>query len=362
MTGTVVFLGPSLPRDEARALLPDALLLPPAGQGDVFRAVRAHALSAVGLVDGAFLEGPAVWHREILWALERGVGVFGAASMGALRAAELHLFGMVGVGQVFAAYRDGALPGWDPPFEDDDEVAVVHGPAELGCRPLSDAMVDLRATLLRAEQAGVVHRAERDRLAGLMKALHFPDRSHARLAAAADPGLRAWIEANAASLKADDARALLRALRTPHPPPAPPGMERALAWERFVARSEAEDGPGAAVLRILRRDEADWRAVAREALGRAAMLRDEPLSSAAERRGALDRLRRSRALLMRADLDRWLADNHLDATTLTALLDREARLDRAVDQADQTDGSALEEAMLDVLRLSGRYRRLRDEA
>jgi hypothetical protein len=40
--------------------------------------------------------------------------------MGALRAAELHTFGMVGVGRVFEGYRDGV-------YEDDDEVAVVHG-------------------------------------------------------------------------------------------------------------------------------------------------------------------------------------------------------------------------------------------
>src|SRR5688572_32760283 len=51
-----------------------------------------------------------------------GVRVFGAASMGALRAAELQPFGMIGVGQVFQAYRRGHLT-------DDDEVAVAHGPA-----------------------------------------------------------------------------------------------------------------------------------------------------------------------------------------------------------------------------------------
>ena len=45
--------------------------------------------------------------------------------MGALRAAELHAFGMRGVGRIFEAFRDGEL-------EDDDEVAVVHGPAEPG--------------------------------------------------------------------------------------------------------------------------------------------------------------------------------------------------------------------------------------
>ena len=63
--------------------------------------------------------------------------------MGALRAAELWEFGMVGVGAVSAAYRDNDI-------EDDDEVAVIHGPAELDYLPLSEAMVNVRATVERA--------------------------------------------------------------------------------------------------------------------------------------------------------------------------------------------------------------------
>jgi hypothetical protein len=66
--------------------------------------------------------------------------------MGALRAAELHSFGMIGVGSIFEGYRDGTLT-------DDDEVTVVHSDAEGGYRPLSTAMVDMRATLARAQQA-----------------------------------------------------------------------------------------------------------------------------------------------------------------------------------------------------------------
>ena len=69
----------------------------------MFRAVRAHRPRAIGLIDGVFLDVPAVWHRELLWALSEGVHVFGAASMGALRAAELAPFGMRGVGTIFAA-------------------------------------------------------------------------------------------------------------------------------------------------------------------------------------------------------------------------------------------------------------------
>ena len=96
----------------------------PVAQGDVYRAVTAvEPLESIGIIDGQFDHVPAVWHKEILWAMDRGVHVYGSASMGALRAAELHAFGMEGVGEIFECYRDGTL-------EDDDEVAVVHGAAD----------------------------------------------------------------------------------------------------------------------------------------------------------------------------------------------------------------------------------------
>ena len=84
----LVFLRPTLARRDAEQLI-DAVMLPPAQQGDVFRAVHVHRPAAIGLIDGAFAEARPVWHREILWAMSQGVHVFGAASMGALRAVEL---------------------------------------------------------------------------------------------------------------------------------------------------------------------------------------------------------------------------------------------------------------------------------
>ena len=54
--------------------------------------------------------------------------------------------------------------------------------SEAGGMALSDAMVDLRDTLLAAEAAGVIDRDRRDDLAQAMKRLHFADRSFARLA------------------------------------------------------------------------------------------------------------------------------------------------------------------------------------
>ena len=101
----VVFLGPSLSIDQARRTLP-ALYLGPARCGDVLRARRLSP-RAIAIVDGVFASTPAIWHKEILLALEDGIAVFGASSMGALRAAELVPFGMVGIGRIFEAYRDG---------------------------------------------------------------------------------------------------------------------------------------------------------------------------------------------------------------------------------------------------------------
>src|SRR5262245_60226636 len=113
----IVFLGPTLSREEAERELP-ALYLPPAEQGDVYRAA-VEKPPAILIIDGRFDQVPAVAHKEILWAMSEGIHVFGVSSMGALRAAELHPFGMEGVGAVFEAYRDGALVA-------DDEVAVAH--------------------------------------------------------------------------------------------------------------------------------------------------------------------------------------------------------------------------------------------
>ncbi len=168
----VVFLGPTLPVADAAAIL-DATYLPPAAQGDVYRAALARP-TAIGLVDGRFGDVASVWHKEILWAMAHGIHVYGAASMGALRAAELHAFGMVGVGPIFQALRDGIL-------EDDDEVAVLHGPADSGWLQLTDALVDMRCTLSAAEAAGILDPDSLARLLDLAKATFYTERTYTRL-------------------------------------------------------------------------------------------------------------------------------------------------------------------------------------
>lgn len=214
MSDMVVFLGPSASRAEFAAIV-DAEIRPPAGQGDLFRAVRDGA-ERIGIVDGYFDSTPAVMHKEILWAISEGVEIFGAASMGALRAAELHGFGVQGVGWVFEAFASGRL-------EDDDEVAIIHAPARLHFAPVSEAMVNIRRTLARAADEAVLSADEAAALTHIAKQLYYAEREWPRLLdlarrvvtppALAD--LARWLPTGRVDVKRDDAIALARVLADP---------------------------------------------------------------------------------------------------------------------------------------------------
>src|SRR5207302_7200546 len=144
----VIFAGPSLPPASRPAAEPAIEWRPPVRQGELYRAALTRP-AVIGLIDGYFEVVPTVWLKEILWAMAEGIHVFGAASIGALRAAELDVVGMRGVGYVYEAFRDWVL-------EDDDEVAVLHGPEELGYPALTEAMVNIRATFAEAARCGVL--------------------------------------------------------------------------------------------------------------------------------------------------------------------------------------------------------------
>jgi hypothetical protein len=359
----IVFTGPTLPMAEAGALLP-ATILPPARQGDIWRAVRTHRPVAIGLIDGVFLHEPAVWHREILWALAEGVHVFGAASMGALRAAELAPFGMQGVGKVFEAYRNGIWPGSVDPFEDDDEVAVIHAPAALAHKPLSDAMVDLRDTLRAASDAGVLTAPQALALTTQLKALPFGERSLERLVALAagtldqttTAKLSTWLPLGTVARKRLDALSLLERLGeflADHPAPfiAPFRFEYVQAWHDFVTTGDPLTLDEALVLEEARLRADDWQDMARAALGRLSAIAAAPAPPHDGARLALDRLRLTRGLTRRADLDTWLAGNAATADWLHRVMCDEA----AITASLTPPPPSLDNTIIDHLRLTGEF-------
>ena len=136
--------------------------------------------------------------------------------MGALRAAELWQFGMVGIGAIFEDYRDNRI-------EDDDEVAIVHGPAELDYVPVTEAMVNIRATVQAAVKASVIGAAEGDTILFLAKAMFYKERTWSGLLAdavmkgvpaRACAAFRAWLPGGAVDQKRADAHRMLEEIRT----------------------------------------------------------------------------------------------------------------------------------------------------
>ena len=210
MRSAVVFLGPSLDRPSARAIL-EADYRPPAARGDITRAA-GEGVPVSGLIDGVFFQESSVGHREILAALSAGLRVVGASSMGALRAAELHTLGMEGVGEVYRMYRDGILVS-------DDEVALAFDPETFTA--LSEPLVNIRATLDRAEAEGIIGYADSEALLAVAISLYYPDRTWPRIAreagAAVDPRalgrFARWVETGAVDLKKEDAILALRRIR-----------------------------------------------------------------------------------------------------------------------------------------------------
>jgi hypothetical protein len=208
MPEIIVFLGPSLDRESALKYC-DADYRPPAARGDILRAA-ADGARIIGLIDGVFFQECAVAHREILSVLRAGVRVVGASSMGALRAAELDTLGMEGVGHVYRLYKDGIL-------ESDDEVALIFDPVYF--IPASEPLVNIRCTIRRAREAGVIGRECAEQLLSRAKALYFPDRTYDAILAGIGnmanetelEHFHRFIETSACDLKREDAiRALQR--------------------------------------------------------------------------------------------------------------------------------------------------------
>ena len=243
----VIFAGPSLPPPTSP--IAGIEWRPPVRQGDLYLAALSRP-AIIGVADGYFEIMPTVWHKEILWAMAQGIHVYGAASIGALRAAELTDFGMKGIGHIYRQFHTGRLT-------DDDEVAVLHGPAEIDYVQVTDAMVNVRATIDRALQLGVVEPAFAARLVSIAKSLFYKDRTYeAILKAATEQGLApelvgrfaSWLPGGKVDQKRIDASEMLEAM-TAHissgviPLKVSYEFSHTFAWEEARRRIEAAGDP-----------------------------------------------------------------------------------------------------------------------
>ncbi|MDY0266345.1 MAG: TfuA-related McrA-glycine thioamidation protein [Methanimicrococcus sp.] len=205
----IVFLGPSLDLETARPLLPFADFRPPAARGDMQKAAMEDP-DMICLIDGVFFEQCSVGHREILFALKKGIQVWGASSMGALRASETDTFGMVGFGKVYELYKTGIV-------ESDDEVAVACDP--FTNEAITDAFVNIRETIQKAISDSVLNPDDGNLLLETAKEMYYPDRTYDFLIEkikktdAINPDsidrFEKWVFENAVDIKKEDAIGVL---------------------------------------------------------------------------------------------------------------------------------------------------------
>lgn len=369
----VVFLGPSLSREEAVALLPEAIFLPPAAMGDVLGATRRYRPHAIGLVDGTFLQNMSVFHKELLYAMDGGAWVLGSSSMGALRAAECAPYGMLGVGEIFEGFASGKL-------ENDADVALTHSDESSGFRPLSDAMVTIRAVLIATAAEGLIGDDLSNELIRRQEQRWFPERRLAdSLVDAVELGvgaqevgfLREFFKTRTRELdpKRRDAIALLEKMRNlpADAPPAErrPGTVMSGVFQAVLSRDvivESSDGLPVTFDRIRRYaaiNEADYEEVMSVARQRNALAWMGHWFGGAPTESELEAARAAlceRLEVPDDELNIRAQELDLDANHLREMIVREA-LVRRIEHSHlgQTQHGVITRLFLDELRRSGRY-------
>ncbi|HYX56944.1 MAG TPA: TfuA-like protein [Nitrososphaeraceae archaeon] len=170
MKKPIIFLGPSLSHEKARKIF-QADFRGPAKKGDLLRASGdIDDSTIVCLVDALFLQDYPPSPIEVYQLmLNKNIKLYGAASLGALRAVELEKFGMIGMGKIFELYKKGKLTA-------DDEIAVtfVEGEHQLQ----SEAMIDIRFNLFLAHRMGIINEITKKTIAKVAKDIYFPYRNY----------------------------------------------------------------------------------------------------------------------------------------------------------------------------------------
>jgi len=163
----IIFTGPSLSAEEGSKIL-NADYRPSIKRGDILSAIN-DSPDIIGIIDGVFHQSPAVSHKEILEAIDKGIIVVGGSSMGALRASELDSLGMVGIGYVYNEYANGNI-------QSDDDVALTFD--NFSGEPLSEALVNIDYKLNEASENNIINNDEKNEIISIAKSIYYPNRTY----------------------------------------------------------------------------------------------------------------------------------------------------------------------------------------
>ncbi|KYC46290.1 MAG: TfuA-like protein [Candidatus Methanofastidiosum methylothiophilum] len=212
MIRIIIYLGPSLPIDEAKKILDsnenrEVRYAPPIKRGDIPKAV-SEGFNIIGIIDGIFFRESAVSPRELMEILKTNVKLYGASSMGALRASELDKYGMIGVGKIYQWYRNGTL-------NSDDEVALSFDSEEF--IPISEPLVNIRETINKAINKNIITKQDSETIFNSAKSIYFPERRWEKIIHDSERKLNKsfseftmFIKDNKVDIKREDAILLLK--------------------------------------------------------------------------------------------------------------------------------------------------------
>ena len=175
MTKIIIYTGLSLSFDEAREILDttedvEVIYKRPIKRGDLNHDIKENP-DIIGIIDGVFHQNSAVGHREILNVIKKGIEVYGASSMGALRASELDSLGMHGIGYVYNQYATGKIVS-------DDDVAVMLDSETL--EALSVPLINMDYVFNNAYAENIITENEKDELLKIAKETYYPQRNYAQ--------------------------------------------------------------------------------------------------------------------------------------------------------------------------------------
>jgi len=175
MIKIIIYTGLSLSFDEAKEILNstdniEVIYKRPIKRGDLGEALK-ETPDIIGIIDGVFHQNSAVGHREILKVLDKGIKVYGASSMGALRASELDSLGMIGVGYCYKQYATGKI-------NSDDDVAVMLDSKTL--EALSTPLISMNYVFENAVSENIITPIEKNELIKITKTTYYPQRNYAK--------------------------------------------------------------------------------------------------------------------------------------------------------------------------------------
>ena len=161
-----IYTGLSLNQSSGKEVLPIADWQKPVCRGDLLKDIQ-EGYQIIGLIDGEFSQNLAVSPSEIMDALRCGLTVFGSSSMGALRAAELDDYGMIGVGEIYKFIKKAE------PFKDDYLGQIFYEGSQVVIMPFIDFFFATKNLVNRQK----LNKKIADQLIDLYASLHFSERN-----------------------------------------------------------------------------------------------------------------------------------------------------------------------------------------